>query len=175
MNEISVVEEQFPQEMMTLEELLQRHQKIVDHENELAAEIKRRQNVERLLYRREVITRCEMLGTTPAELFGFLPSPAAPASSPSSSLEKRSKKRMRQPVTTGEPKYRNPDNPDQTWSGRGRRPAWFKDTLAATQPSQDVLLSIGTSATVDDASSVEACVAEVASEVTPERSEGDDG
>ena len=26
-------------------------------------------------------------------------------------------------------KYRNPDDPSQTWSGRGRRPAWF---LAAT-------------------------------------------
>lgn len=23
-------------------------------------------------------------------------------------------------------KYRNPANPDQTWSGRGRQPAWFK-------------------------------------------------
>jgi len=22
-------------------------------------------------------------------------------------------------------KYRNPDNPSETWSGRGRRPAWF--------------------------------------------------
>ena len=22
-------------------------------------------------------------------------------------------------------KYRNPDDPSQTWSGRGRRPAWF--------------------------------------------------
>ena len=23
------------------------------------------------------------------------------------------------------PKYRNPENPEQTWSGRGRRPAWI--------------------------------------------------
>ena len=27
-------------------------------------------------------------------------------------------------------KYRNPNNPGQTWSGRGRRPAWF---LEATE------------------------------------------
>ena len=30
--------------------------------------------------------------------------------------------------TTGavsEPKYRNPEDPSQTWSGRGRRPAWL--------------------------------------------------
>lgn len=25
--------------------------------------------------------------------------------------------------------YRNPDNPDQTWSGRGRRPAWFATAM----------------------------------------------
>ena len=28
-------------------------------------------------------------------------------------------------------KYRNPDNPDQTWSGRGRKPGWFADAIAA--------------------------------------------
>ena len=27
------------------------------------------------------------------------------------------------------PKYRNPDEPTQTWSGRGRQPAWIKDAL----------------------------------------------
>ena len=27
-------------------------------------------------------------------------------------------------------KYRNPSDPNQTWSGRGRQPAWFKDALA---------------------------------------------
>ena len=24
-------------------------------------------------------------------------------------------------------KYRNPKNPNQTWSGRGRQPAWFRE------------------------------------------------
>ena len=28
-------------------------------------------------------------------------------------------------------KYRNPSNPDQEWTGRGRQPAWFKSALAA--------------------------------------------
>ena len=27
-------------------------------------------------------------------------------------------------------KYRNPDDPAQTWSGRGRQPAWYKTALA---------------------------------------------
>ena len=29
------------------------------------------------------------------------------------------------------PKYKNPDDPDQTWSGKGRQPAWFKSAVAA--------------------------------------------
>jgi len=28
-------------------------------------------------------------------------------------------------------KYKNPDDPDQTWSGKGRQPAWFKSAVAA--------------------------------------------
>lgn len=28
------------------------------------------------------------------------------------------------------PKYRNPVPPNQTWTGRGPRPQWFKDALA---------------------------------------------
>jgi DNA-binding protein H-NS len=31
----------------------------------------------------------------------------------------------------GAPRYRNPDNPDQTWSGRGRRPRWVHEAEAA--------------------------------------------
>ena len=27
------------------------------------------------------------------------------------------------------PKYRNPADPSQTWSGRGRQPAWFKEAI----------------------------------------------
>jgi len=29
------------------------------------------------------------------------------------------------------PKYRNPEDPRQTWSGRGRQPGWIKDALAS--------------------------------------------
>lgn len=31
----------------------------------------------------------------------------------------------------GEAKYRHPDNPDLTWSGRGKRPAWVTEALNA--------------------------------------------
>ncbi len=31
-------------------------------------------------------------------------------------------------------KYRNPEHPEQTWSGRGRRPEWFKAAEKAGTP-----------------------------------------
>jgi DNA-binding protein H-NS len=30
-----------------------------------------------------------------------------------------------------EPKYQNPFNPDESWSGRGRKPTWIVDALNA--------------------------------------------
>lgn len=37
--------------------------------------------------------------------------------------------------TAGTPKYANPDNPSQTWTGKGRQPKWFKDAIeAGTSP-----------------------------------------
>ncbi|MBF0098694.1 MAG: H-NS histone family protein [Magnetococcales bacterium] len=34
------------------------------------------------------------------------------------------------------PRYRNPADAQQTWSGRGRRPQWIADHLAAGKPLQ---------------------------------------
>jgi DNA-binding protein H-NS len=35
-------------------------------------------------------------------------------------------------------KYRNPENPQQTWSGRGKRPRWFVDALGAGRQESDL-------------------------------------
>jgi DNA-binding protein H-NS len=35
------------------------------------------------------------------------------------------------------PKYRNPDNPEETWSGRGRQPKWVQAALAEGQRLED--------------------------------------
>lgn len=32
---------------------------------------------------------------------------------------------------SGQPKYANPANPSQTWTGRGRKPGWVVDALKA--------------------------------------------
>ena len=38
------------------------------------------------------------------------------------------------------PKYKNPDDPSQTWTGRGRQPAWFKAALEAGKTPDDMLI-----------------------------------
>lgn len=36
------------------------------------------------------------------------------------------------------PKYRNPNDPDQTWTGKGRKPNWVNDALAAGKNMDDL-------------------------------------
>lgn len=40
-------------------------------------------------------------------------------------------------------RFRNPDDPTQTWSGRGRRPRWFNDAEAAGRPLSDLEVAPG--------------------------------
>lgn len=35
----------------------------------------------------------------------------------------------RGPKAAAAPKYRHPENPEVTWSGRGRQPVWFKEAI----------------------------------------------
>lgn len=43
------------------------------------------------------------------------------------------------------PKYRNPDNAAQTWSGRGKRPLWFVEALKKRGVTAESLLIQGAS------------------------------
>jgi DNA-binding protein H-NS len=38
-------------------------------------------------------------------------------------------------------KYRYPENPALTWSGRGRKPQWFVEALAAGKMAEDLAIS----------------------------------
>jgi DNA-binding protein H-NS len=38
-------------------------------------------------------------------------------------------------------KYRHPENPALTWSGRGRKPQWFGDALVGGKMAEDLALS----------------------------------
>jgi DNA-binding protein H-NS len=35
------------------------------------------------------------------------------------------------PKKAGAPRYKNPADASQTWTGKGRQPVWFKDAVAA--------------------------------------------
>jgi DNA-binding protein H-NS len=38
-----------------------------------------------------------------------------------------------------EAKYRDPNDPNQTWSGRGRQPQWFKDAVAGGRSLKELV------------------------------------
>lgn len=37
-------------------------------------------------------------------------------------------------------KYANPGNPSQTWSGRGRQPAWYKEAIASGKSPESMAI-----------------------------------
>lgn len=42
------------------------------------------------------------------------------------------------PKTKAKPKYKNPDDASQTWTGRGRQPAWYKAAVEAGKSEKDL-------------------------------------
>lgn len=49
----------------------------------------------------------------------------------------RAARKTRRPA---KPKYRNPADHAQTWSGRGKRPRWFNAALSAGKKEKDLLI-----------------------------------
>ncbi|MBN8990284.1 MAG: H-NS histone family protein [Rhizobiales bacterium] len=47
----------------------------------------------------------------------------------------------RRPYPAVTPKFRNPAQPDQTWSGRGKRPRWVTELLNAGMSIRDFQIS----------------------------------
>ena len=52
--------------------------------------------------------------------------------------EDSSSKRQRRPYPKVHPKYQNPDDPLQTWAGRGRTPRWFSEMVTAGKSINDL-------------------------------------
>ena len=52
----------------------------------------------------------------------------------------QSEKRPRRPYPPVLPKYQNPKNPSETWSGRGKQPRWLKAQLRAGKKLNDLLI-----------------------------------
>ena len=74
-------------------------------------------------------------GYTVQELFGTGASAAAATTA--------SKAGRRKSANTGRkvpPKYRNPDDASQTWTGRGKAPLWFGALIASGKTREDLLI-----------------------------------
>jgi len=51
------------------------------------------------------------------------------------------KSTARRPYPKVKPKYRNPERPFETWSGRGRQPRWVGAQLGSGKKVDDLLIS----------------------------------
>lgn len=81
-------------------------------------------------------------GYSIAELFGTGASASAPAEK-SAKPAKRGKT-GRKSAAAGRkiaPKYHNPENTSQTWTGRGKAPVWFSSLIAGGKTRDDLLIS----------------------------------
>lgn len=86
--------------------------------------------------RKKIAALAKSEGYSLAELFGTGPRPAA-ASKP----RKRALKKPGKPLGKVAPKYRNPANPAETWSGRGKQPRWLAAETAKGKKAEDFLIA----------------------------------
>jgi DNA-binding protein H-NS len=49
---------------------------------------------------------------------------------------KQKKTKQKSPARKSKPKYANPTDPTQTWTGKGRQPNWFKNELDKGTPAE---------------------------------------
>ena len=76
-------------------------------------------------------------GYTIAELFGTGSASAAPAAA---SRKSGKSTKAGRPLGKVAPKYRNPENPAETWTGRGMKPRWLAAQLAAGKTADEFLI-----------------------------------
>lgn len=62
---------------------------------------------------------------------------------------RRGSKAAKGPKAAAPPKYRNPENANQTWSGRGKRPLWFIAALKKKGITASSLLIAGSMTKTD--------------------------
>lgn len=87
--------------------------------------------------RSALIKAAKAEGYTIDELFGSEPAPVARGRKPSANKPgpKPGRKLGKVP-----PKYRNPANVKQTWTGRGKRPRWFAELVDSGKKAEDFLI-----------------------------------
>ena len=99
--------------------------------------LSKRKPVATVRARLEQIARAE--GYSIAELFGSRA--AAPgASTTGAPARKATRKPSTMAGTKVAPKYRNPDNESETWSGRGKQPRWLQAHTSKGRVLDDFLI-----------------------------------
>ena len=78
-------------------------------------------------------------GLTVSEVFGT-GAKRGPGRPPKAATAKKGAKKKVKRGYKVKPKYRNPDNPAQTWAGRGLKPKWYRQALAAGRKEKDLLI-----------------------------------
>lgn len=88
--------------------------------------------------RKKLVAMAKADGYTIAELFGE----AAMANTEPAPV-KRAPRKSTKGRTLGKvaPKYRNPENPKETWSGRGMQPRWLAEQVKRGKSAADFLIS----------------------------------
>ena len=90
--------------------------------------------------RKKITALAKADGYTIAELFG---DDIARANAGSAPAAKRAARKSTKGRTLGKvaPKYRNPDNPKETWSGRGMQPRWLAEQVRRGKSAAYFLIS----------------------------------
>ena len=88
--------------------------------------------------RKKLVAMAKADGYTIAELFGDAVAAAEPAPAAKRTARKSTRGRSLGKVA---PKYRNPDNPKETWSGRGMHPRWLAEKVRRGASAADFLIS----------------------------------
>jgi DNA-binding protein H-NS len=76
-------------------------------------------------------------GYSIAELFGGA-GPKTPAATSASAKARKTTKGYK--LGKVAPKYRNPDNPAETWAGRGQQPKWLASRISQGRTLEDFLI-----------------------------------
>ena len=90
--------------------------------------------------RKEMEKIAKSFGVTLSEVIGGNADvkPARKKPGPKPGRRKPGPKPKGKPKAKAKPKFKNPEDASQTWTGRGRQPAWYKAALAAGKTDKDL-------------------------------------
>lgn len=91
--------------------------------------------------RKKIAQLIKAEGYTAEELFGAAAAPRAAKAGPKAAKPAAAgARKARKPLGKVAPKYRNPANTGETWTGRGKQPRWLAAYTAAGRKLDDFLI-----------------------------------